>query len=64
MVDITLNLDHHRKDHRPAMGSVIDHLSEFVMQVLLYELDLDDLVPQEVPQNPIRLLAQLVEQPA
>src|SRR5436189_4710144 len=33
--DTGLNLYHDRKDHRPAVGSVVDELSELIMQMLL-----------------------------
>ena len=36
--------DHHGKDHRPPTGSVIDQLSNLVVDVLLNQLDFTDFV--------------------
>src|SRR5207253_3212333 len=58
----SLNLYHYGKDHRPAVGSVVDQLAYFVVQVLLQQLDLADLLAQARLQDAVRLLAQLVEQ--
>ena len=44
------------------MGAVVDELSELIVQMLLYELDLDDLVAQEALENFVRFLFQLIEQ--
>src|SRR4029078_11677046 len=56
----TSDLHYYRKDHRPAVGAVVDELTDLVVQVLLEELDLADVVLQGPLQHAVRLVAHLL----
>src|SRR6185312_1174726 len=55
-------LDHHREDHRAALGAVVDQLAEPVVQVLLQELDLGHVVLHQLVQYALSLFTHLLEQ--
>src|SRR3954453_4376388 len=57
-----LDLHYYRKDHRPAVGSVVGQVARLGVEVFLEEAGLPYLLAQALLQDAVGLVAELVEQ--
>ena len=59
---VLTDLDHDRKDQRPAAGAVVHELADSVVEVLLEQLDLEDVLGQAAVEHLLGLRSHLVHQ--